>query len=66
MTSVNWFSNLNIYLDFSAIFLQITQSKLRSQGRHWEQLFVAEGLHFGKALNTMVLLELLGRQMLSS
>ena len=40
------FSNLFIYLDFSAILRQITLSKLMSQGRHWGATFCRRGAPF--------------------
>ena len=48
-----WFDNLTIYLDVSAIFLQIAPSKPLNQGRHWGggRLFAAEGRHFDEASN---------------
>ena len=51
-----WFNNLTIHLDFSAIFSQIAPSKPLNQGRHWGQLFAAEGRHFDEASNVMPLI----------
>ena len=43
-----WFRKLTFNLEFSDIFLQITLSKLISQGRHGGgRLFAAKGRHFG-------------------
>ena len=39
------------FTDFSAIFSQIAPSKPLNQGRHWGQLFAAEGRHFDEASN---------------